>query len=87
MADKLVALLGSGDGPRMFTGRMRNLVARVVGLTGNPVRIVHDSGTEVVTEPGNHQIPDSEFVQFHHEGKSKTLICTLRSQADAVSSP
>lgn len=86
MADKLVALLGPGDGPRMFTGRMSNLVARVVNLTEGCVSVSHDQGTTVISEVGNHQLPDTEFVQFSHKGKSKSLICTLLSKAHAVPS-
>lgn len=87
MADKLVALLGPGDGPRMFTGKMPNLVARVVNLTDGSVEVNHDQGTMLIETVGNHQLPESEFIQFCHKGKSKNLICTLLSKAHAVPSP
>ena len=86
MADKLVALLGPGKGPRLFTGRMQNLVAKVQGLTHGIVSIIHDSATITVESGGEFPVPDSKWLQFHHDGKSKSLICTIQSKANAVSS-
>jgi hypothetical protein len=86
MADKLVALLGPGEGPRMYTGRMRNLVAKIIGLHNGHVEIAHDSGLLTVEASGEVAVPDSEWMQFHHVGKSRTLICTIQSKANALPS-
>lgn len=87
MADKLVALLGPGDGPRLFIGRMPTVVARIVGLKDGEVLIIHDQGTIVVQNGGEYDLPESQFVQFKHDGKSKSLICTLLAKAHAIPSP
>jgi hypothetical protein len=84
MADKLVALLGPGEGPRLFTGRMQSLVAKVQGLTDGVVSITHDAATIIVESGGEFPVPDSRWIQFHHVGKSKTLICTIQSKAHAL---
>lgn len=86
MADKLVALLGPGRGPRMFTGRMRNLVARVSNLKSGVVEITHDEATLTVESGGEFPVPDSSWIQFQHIGSSKHLICTIQSRNDAVPS-
>lgn len=92
MADKLVALLGPGDGPRMFTGNMKNLVAHIAGWKDGIIRIVCDGETRELVymegiDHGVNYLPPTQFVQFHHEGKSKHLICILRSKPNAISSP
>lgn len=86
MADKLVALLGPGRGPRMFTGRMKNLVARVANLKEGVVEIQHDEATITVESGGEFPVPDSSWIQFQHHGSSKHLICTIHSRNNAVSS-
>jgi hypothetical protein len=84
MADKMVALLGPGKGPRMFTGRMTNLIAKVIGLRDGHVEIHHDSAVITVESGGEFPVPDSQWMQFHHHGKSKSLICTIQSKANAL---
>lgn len=86
MADKLVALLGPGRGPRMFTARMKNLVARVSNLKEGVVEIEHDEATITVESGGEFPVPDSSWITITHKGKSKHLICTIHSRNHAVSS-
>lgn len=84
MADKLVALLGPGKGPRLFTGRMKNLVLCVRNLSTGEVVITADREAWKIELDGEYPIPDSEWLEFSHEGKSKHLICTIQSKANAL---
>jgi hypothetical protein len=70
----------------MFTGRMKNLIAKVVNLKEGVVEIQHDNATLTVESGGEFPVPDSSWIQFQHNGSSKHLICTIQSRNDAVHS-
>ncbi len=81
MADKLLALVGPGRGPRLCTKRMGQLRIRYTGLKTGVARIHHEGGQEESTQAGvcEFSIPPSEWVIVEYEGKDRSFLATVHS--------
>ena len=80
MADKLLALVGPGKGPRLCTKRMGQLLIRLSGFTKGVVRIYHEGGQEERLEACEFSVPPSPWVEIEYEGKERSFISTVHSQ-------
>ena len=82
MADKLLALVGPGKGPRLCTKRMGQLKIRHSGLNTGTVIVHHEGGQEESTQAGvcEFTIPPSEWVIVEYTGKGRTFLATVHSQ-------
>ena len=81
MADKLLALVGPGRGPRLCTKRMGKLKIRHSGSNQGVVRIHHEGGQVESIQAGvcELSIPPSEWIIVEYEGKGRTFLATVHS--------
>ncbi len=78
MADRILALAGKGQGPRVYTGNFKKVKAKICGLPDDGVVTIE--GDEFLRTVGNgtHEIPTSSFVTCNYQGES-FMICTLHA--------
>lgn len=83
MADKLLALVGPGKGPRLCTRRMGKLKVRHSGLNQGVVKIYHEGQEAPIesTQTGVVEVilPRSEWVEIEYDGKGRTFLATVQS--------
>lgn len=82
MAEQVLALYGKGKGPRVpLYGK--NAAARVLGNLGESSVICHvesDDGVTAVecTTPGDHPLPEGNYVTLEYAGPTENLLCYVR---------
>jgi hypothetical protein len=82
MVERLVALIGPGNGPQVHVKGFREPVLRIRQLTcGGHVVVVTDGQEQIITESGDHTIPEARWLQCRHVGKSKKLTCVVTGKA------
>lgn len=85
MADRMVALIGPGKGPRICTKRMAGMKVRLSGFKAGLVRVFAGDpaggikGFEHV-EGCEFYIPPSLWIQVEYLGRDKTFISTIYSE-------
>lgn len=84
MAEKIVALVGSGKGPKVHTGMARSRLQVKAGGKGATVRVgyfsdheQHEPSSWVEYGEGEHDMAFSKYVQVDCEGGPEALICNV----------
>lgn len=80
MADRMLGLIGPGEGPMLHTAGMKNLQARIDNLEDGSVRLKIGDIEMLFDKPGVFDIPDSPWMCFCYKGESKELICTIHTR-------
>jgi hypothetical protein len=82
MVERLLALIGPGKGPQVRMKGFRKPILRVRQLTcGGHVIVKTDGGEKIIDQSGDHELPESGWIQCQHVGKSKKLTCIVIGKA------
>lgn len=80
MADKLLALVGPGKGPRLCTKRMGELRIRLSAFSQGVVRVLFEGGQEERSEVCEFTTPPSPWIEVEYLGRDRGFIATIHSQ-------
>lgn len=87
MPNKLIALVRSGTGPKLYTAEMRDISVLVRGLDdGEQVMVVTDRSRHLFSKAGCYEIADCAWLIVSAEGKCQNLICSILEKGNALRS-
>lgn len=79
---RIVGLVGTGKGPRLFIGPAQKLVVEIRGQKTGAVRVrviynAQEDFIQFFREEGDFEIPVGPFVEFEYEGECNP-ICAIK---------
>lgn len=78
MADRLLALVGSGKGPVLRTARMKRPILHITSLSAEfEVNVKLEDRQLQFTQPGKYDLQETDWVEVQASGNCSSLICTI----------
>jgi len=79
MGQRLIGLIGTGQGPEVSLRSFREPIIQIVGMgVGDKLLVQHADGTITeLYENGNHPLPRQLTVRLKLEGSAKKALCFI----------
>lgn len=82
MANRIMGLVGPGQGPWIQTHVLTGLRVKISGLTQGWVRVVFLEGYMDIFQNGWHNVSkDEPMCKVEYDGPDKSMVCTFLSGA------
>lgn len=85
MAERLLALVGPGTGPRLCTKRMGELLIRLSEFNQGVVVVYHEGGQEEREKGCEFSIPSTPWLKVEYKGKDRSFMATVHTMPNALS--
>lgn len=82
MANRIMGLVGPGQGPWIQTHVLEGLRVKVTGLVDGVVKVIFLSSEIALYENGIHQVVEDEpMAKVEYDGPDTSMVCTFLSGA------